>query len=428
MWIGLIGATVATFLPLVTKKKISKEDRIRVIRNALILAFVFIAILILQMNPLVVIFIAIVAAIVLDKKTYTIKRFMIYAGVATLIVLTATLLFRPNPSYVVSHIEKHPANTSLYVAIDGEPVITYEDDVVRPLASVVKIVVALEYAHQVTEGIIDEQTEVPLSDLDIYYVEGTDGGAHTGWKEEQIGDQTTVKLKDVVAGMITYSSNANTDYLIDLLGAENIDVRLEEYGITPHDPLFPLVSSLLVTLDEKRTSTSKGWLEQLEKMDQQSYIDKSLTIHEQLKVETFDTTGVDQLSIKEQRVWSDRLPGSTARVYGELLRSIVLEDFAEDVNSVMRELLEWPMEIVPENKEQYEAIGAKGGSTAFILNQAMYIITKDGTHYEIVLLTDDASFFQAMMLNNNVNPFIFEFVNDKKFRENTIDQFNEPHS
>lgn len=425
MWIGLIAATVLTFLPLVTKKEISRQDRIGVIRNAIILALVFIALLVFQLNPFIVIFIAIIAGIVLDKKTYTIKRFLVYAGIVMIIVIGATLLFRPNPSYVVNHLESHPENTSLYVAIDGEPVISYEDDVVRPLASVVKIVVALEYAHQVAEGTIDEQTNVPASDLDVYYVEGTDGGAHPSWKEEQIGDQTTVKLKDVAAGMITYSSNANTDYLIDLLGTENIDARVQEYGITPHDPVLPLVSSLLVTLDEKRTSSSKHWLEDLEKMDEQSYTDKSLSIHEQLKDETFDTSDVDQLSIKEQRVWSDRLPGSTARVYGELMRSIVSGDFDEEVNDIMQELLEWPMKIVPENKEQYEAMGAKGGSTAFILNQAMYIVTNDGTHYEIVLLTDDASFYQAMMLNNNVNPFIFEFVNDEEFQSETIEQFNE---
>ncbi len=423
-WLGLIGATVATFLPLLTRKKLSKDERITVTRNAFILIGVIVAVFIFHMNTFIVIVAAIIAALVLDKKTYTKKRLLIYGGVVIALILTFIFIFRSNPSYIAKHILNSPESTSLYIAVDGEPVITHEDETVRPLASVVKIAVALEYAYQVADGTIDEHTEVPMEDLDLYYVADTDGGAHPNWKEEEgLADAKTVSLKEAALGMITYSSNANTEYLIDLLGAENINQRMKKEDISPHDPIYPIVSSLLVVLDEKRHSDSKDWFEELEKVDQVTFAEKSFAIHDQLKERTFDTSGVEDLSIKEQRIWSDQLPGSTAHAYGDLLRKIVARDFDEEVNDIMHELLRSGIESNPKNKELYNAVGAKGGSTAFILNQAMFVETLDGTQYEFVILTDDLSLYQMLMVSNNLNQFIVEFVNEESFREDTINQF-----
>lgn len=425
-WIGLIGATVATFFPLLTPKKLSKDKRITVIRNAFILIGVFISVFILHINTFIVIIAAIIAAVVLDKKTYTKKRLLIYGAIFIAMVALLLFIFRTNPNYVTKHMLKHPETTSLYVAIDGEPVISHESDVVRPLASVVKIIVALEYAYQVTDGTIDENTEVPMEDLDQYYVKNTDGNAHPDWKEEEgLKDETTVSLKEIARGMITYSSNANTEYLIDLLGAENINHRMEIENIEPHDDISPIVSALLVVADEKRTSSDKDWLDHLAKMDAADFSARAFKIHEQIKAGTYDTSEGGKLSLKEQRVWSDHLTGSTAEVYGDLLHRIVTKDFDDEVNIIMHELLRYGLESNPKNKEYYEAIGVKGGSTAFIINQAMFIEMLDGTQYEFVILTDDLSIIQMLKMSNNSMAFIVEFANDETFRKDAIEQFNE---
>ncbi|HLR15133.1 MAG TPA: serine hydrolase, partial [Bacillota bacterium] len=388
-WIGLIGATIATFFPLLTRKKLQKDERIAVIRNSFILIGVLVSVFILQINSFIVIVAALIAAVVLDKKTYTKKRLLIYGGIFVGVVALFLFIFRTNPNYVTKHMLKHPETTSLYIAIDGEPVISHESDVVRPLASVVKIVVALEYAYQVSEGTIDENTEVLVEDLDKYYIKDTDGGAHPDWKEEEgLEDAETVSLKEVARGMITYSSNANTEYLIDLLGAETINQRMKTENIEPHDEVYPIVSGLLVVAEEKRTSEDKDWLEKFSTMDVTEYGNRAFEIHEQLKEGTYDTSGVDHLSLKEQRVWSDHLTGSTAEAYGELLHRFVTEDFDEEVNTIMHDLLRYGLESNPKNREYYEAIGTKGGSTAFIINQAMFIEMLDGTQYEFVILTD----------------------------------------
>src|SRR5699024_6579596 len=105
-------------------------------------------------------------------------------------------------------------------------------------------------------------------------------------------------LKEIARGMITYSSNANTEYLIDLLGAENINHRMEIENIEPHDDISPIVSALLVVADEKRTSNDKNWLDHLAKMDAADFSARAFKIHEQIKAGTYDTSEGGKLSLK----------------------------------------------------------------------------------------------------------------------------------
>ena len=46
-----------------------------------------------------------------------------------------------------------------------------------PVASTMKLIVALEFTKQVTEGKIDSSSFVSINDVNRYYVPNTDGGA-----------------------------------------------------------------------------------------------------------------------------------------------------------------------------------------------------------------------------------------------------------
>ena len=77
--------------------------------------------------------------ILFDKKTYTKKRLFIYVPIVLLIVLAigvlSYFLSREDPDYVLAHLQANPETTSLYVAVNGEKIIGYQAEVVRPLAS-----------------------------------------------------------------------------------------------------------------------------------------------------------------------------------------------------------------------------------------------------------------------------------------------------
>src|SRR5690625_6317378 len=81
-----------------------------------------------------------------------------------------------------------------------------------------------------------------------------------------------VALHDVVKEMVTYSSNANTDYLIDLLGIDAINERAETLGLTQHEDVYPIVSAMLIpTYIESASEDEKQLIKEMEELYMDEY-------------------------------------------------------------------------------------------------------------------------------------------------------------
>src|SRR5690625_4415358 len=114
-WIGLSGIVIFTLLPLLSEKQRTKEKiREAVIMNTIVLAIIL-AVLIFNVNYLLALFLSLIVYILLDKKTYTKKRLIIYGGIVIVIGTAAYIIFRDNPDYVLHHLQDNPETTSLYV-------------------------------------------------------------------------------------------------------------------------------------------------------------------------------------------------------------------------------------------------------------------------------------------------------------------------
>ncbi|GIO39509.1 hypothetical protein J41TS12_43700 [Paenibacillus antibioticophila] len=113
-----------------------------------------------------------------------------------------------------------------------------------------KIIVAVEYAQQAAQNKIDPNQRVALDELNRYYIPKLDGGAQEEWEQSlsSVIDHSSVPLREVVKGMISFSSNANMEYLIEILGLEAINLNLEKLGLQSHEPLYPFYSSLFIPL------------------------------------------------------------------------------------------------------------------------------------------------------------------------------------
>src|SRR5699024_10947347 len=112
-----------------------------------------------------------------------------------IIVSIGYFTLRDSAYSVLNHLEINPDTSSLYIVEDGEVFVDYQSDEVRPLASIVKIVIAITYAEAVEDGIVDPEERVPLADVNQYYMDGTDGGAHRVWLQSvPIVDETVSLL------------------------------------------------------------------------------------------------------------------------------------------------------------------------------------------------------------------------------------------
>ena len=113
-------------------------------------------------------------------------------------------------SKVISFMKDNPDKIAITLIRNDSVIVDLNSSKVMPLASTVKILVAIEYAEQAASGKINPDEVIDKKDLNIYYVPKTDGGAHPRWLEKLEGKPIT--LREVAKGMIQYSSNANTEY------------------------------------------------------------------------------------------------------------------------------------------------------------------------------------------------------------------------
>ena len=421
-WIGMLGFLILTLLPFLKKENRSKEEIRKAIVMVVIVLGIIAAVLTFNVNYLFALVVGFIAMIVFDKKTYTKKRLIIYGSIVLVVGIAGYTVFRDNPDYVMNHLLENPQTTSLYVAENGVELITYQSDVVRPLASTVKILIGVEYAMQIDAGVLNKNRSVALDDLNHYYYKNTDGNAHENWLKTMDSEgkvkNNEVTLHEVAKGMVTYSSNANTDYLIDLLGISAINARAKFLGLTQHEEVYPIGSALLIPKEINSASMKKEQLiQKLEDMPMEEYRTLAEKLSKQMKERTIKIEEVKfDLSMNVQRVWSDRLIGASANDYGKLLAIISNDELPGEAAATVRDLLEWPMQYNEQNSERFVHLGAKGGSTAFVLNDAMYAEDHNGDKTEVVILTDDLNFWQAILIGHNMNSFESQLLGSEDYR------------
>lgn len=100
----------------------------------------------------------------------------------------------------------------------------YNADTPFPLASVSKLIIFIEYARRVDAGLISLDEMVSLDVLNTYDLPRSNSDAHEGFLDQYASGIQTISLWDIASeGMIQYSSNAASDFLLDRLGSTDWD-------------------------------------------------------------------------------------------------------------------------------------------------------------------------------------------------------------
>ncbi len=306
-------------------------------------------------------------------------------------------------------IRDNPDKSSIYLVVNGEVQASVNPDRMMPLASTVKIIVAIEYAYQAASGKVNPAQLVDTSILNHYYIPNTDGGAQPGWinyvQKKGLLNEGKTSLEEVAKGMINFSSNANTEYLIDLLGLDNINKRIKELSLKDHDDLYYFISSLMLIHDKKAN--------EIEAISKEEYVEKSNEWHEKLKEDKSQISNVKNIPFNVQKIWSDRLTKSTTRTYADIMQKINSGTyFSKDVQRNIATTMEAIMEN-PANEKWLEHAGTKGGSTTWVLTKAMYATKKDGTTIEIAYFFDNLSLQEQMKLQKSLNSFELALLTNK---------------
>ncbi|MES9701131.1 MULTISPECIES: serine hydrolase [Bacillus] len=336
--------------------------------------------------------------------------------------------------FVMEYLKTHKTdkNVSFILQRNGKNLVSINSDEVIPLASMMKLIIAVEFAKQSAEGTIKVDQQIPLSDLEAYYIKDTDASNHPNWirylNEKNIIRNNQVTLEEIAKGMLQFSSNANADYLIDKLGLENINQTMKNLQLPHHQELYPLVSSLYVAgnLKKEENLTQNETLIKMKAMSQQEFARESIKIHQWMKNSTeFKQRNIPCLGdIEFQRIWSDNLPAASAKDYLLLMERLNRKDyFPQNVQKELDKIVEWPMEN-PNNKEWLIHVGQKGGSTAFLLTNSLYAKDKEGNMTELVFMFNDLNETDYMNLSEHYNDFVLKTLNDQKFRDLLIENLD----
>ncbi|UOE93488.1 serine hydrolase [Alkalihalobacillus sp. LMS39] len=347
--------------------------------------------------------------------------------VLIIIVFVSISTIMKNQMDIVTFLQEEEEKSSFVFIENGETKVAVRPNEYMPLASTVKIVVALEYAFQVEEGKINKEEKVELNELERYYVERLDGGAHEAWlayiEEQEIVNDGMVTIRDIVRGMIGFSSNANTEYMMAKVGVENIEARLDGLGVQSHSPLFYYVSAMFIPYELKKDKTVKQAKEdivkEINKMSDEDIARISKVIHQKITEDDTYIQNADILSWWDKefdQLYSKIFTKSTTYEYANMMNQINHHQFPP----IVQEEVEYALGMImdnPENQKWLQRAGKKGGSTQFILTDALFAEDKEGNRYELAIFFHNLTPKETERLMKQLNEFELRLLTEPTYRE-----------
>ncbi|MGV8814795.1 MAG: serine hydrolase [Gelidibacter sp.] len=351
------------------------------------------------------------------------KKILIGIGIFIgLVVLTGALgiyYFFPSEDKVLNFIKDNPDKTAILIVRNDTIFASQNLNKVMPIASTVKIILAIEYAEQSAESLINPDDLIPINDLEKFHVPNTDGGAHMEWLKAvkpKISDGH-ISIREIAKGMIKYSSNANTEWLLNKLGTDKVNNRLDSLGLKDHTEIYNIVSALFVGKELFPDLKGHELQKVLSEVSSEDYIATTEKIYEKLESDSLYSKELGDLGMNIQKIWSDRLPASTVEEYVTIMQKINSRSyFREASQNYLDEVMEYILEN-PDNKTWLEHSGMKGGSTAFILSKSLYATDKKGNKTEMAYFLNNLSVLQIARLQLSMNEFNLKVLTNKKFRE-----------
>ena len=341
------------------------------------------------------------------------------------LAITGSLHGQAKADSLLQFILKNKDRASLYIIKNDSILAKQNENTLMPLASTVKILIAIEFAKQAAGNVIDENKLVAITEPDKYYLPLTDGGAHPAWLRYERGknhiQQDSIKRIDIARGIIMFSSNANAEYLLDLLGLDNVNNNTQLFGLTEHTAVFPLVSSLFL-YQNPRSAKEASIIKGIKKLSEEEYCKTIYQIHNALKYDTAlkKKFRPQDLSMNMQQLWSNRLTASNTKKYAQLCSILNNRRFLDaNTYGVLADMLETIME-QPSNQKIYKHFGIKNGSTAFVLTEAFYSTLRDGLKIEAAYFFNNLTLQENTQLQSWLNDFGIALTQSEAFRIKTV--------
>lgn len=275
-----------------------------------------------------------------------------------------------------------------------------------PLASVAKVITLIAYAEAVAAGELNPLEQIPLAELDRFYLPNFDLGAHRRAVAELretgrvFGSEAdpTITLEDVPWMMIRHSSNAAADYLHLRLGQARLEETIVTLGLAEgHTAPCTFLGQFLIMGNHTRGTANDravlaGYLD--DPAGAAAYAADAALLADAFSngaafraAEEAWRERTRQPSIDTQRFFAARLaPQGTAGDYAALMARLAQNGLSNgDSSYIARRYLEWPNQF-DANQSWASNVGYKNGSLPGVLTTVYYAYRWDDPAPVIVVL------------------------------------------
>ena len=250
------------------------------------------------------------------------------------------------PDGLLTWISRHRSNAGVAVLPDrGPAAISFGAGRRYPLGSTRKILIA----GALTASARDLSQRVPRSEVERFYVPGTDGGAH----EHAQLDPTRPTLRQLLRAAIEVSDNASADALLDRIGAGAVDAWARRQGMARQDPIFPVLGEFAAwTRDSAWTQRSPSGRARI-----------ALALARAVPAAQIHLPEI----AAQRRLAASSVAGAPAE-WAQLMRRI-----GRDGDRELVAALDWPRRQTEQSAHEFDRFLTKGGNLAGVITEASYV-------------------------------------------------------
>ncbi len=344
-----------------------------------------------------------------------------------------------SPDEILDILADRPGSFSLVVYSLDDPGsgIYHRANVMRPLATTVKVLVLTEYARRVASGALDPDEIVPLDSVEAYYFSGTDRGAHdeavTALRSAGRLENNRLTVSEIADAMIRYNDNAAADYLMVRFGRAAMDALPEVVGLRYTTAPVP-ISGIYLNWDLPFRLGDDVANSYTQEEDRAWYIAKRLRSGEDFsnEMQTWMEGMNTRMSYGELSAAALAFPAGSARAYASLMASAFQGELISDrVSEIMADVLDYEMDDPGIRFLFNRILATKSGSLAGVLTDTYVADGKpafeggpDAPPAVLALFMEslDEELFEQMLGSEALTIFELRLLTDPEYRETVRDR------
>ncbi|MDT0739108.1 serine hydrolase [Staphylococcus haemolyticus] len=306
----------------------------------------------------------------------------------------------------MNFINNNPEKSSLVIKKNDKYIYSHNHNKKFKVASLYKLIVAIEAQRQANIKEIDLNQRISISKIEKYNYMPKTNVKYEKWKDSLRKNTSKPTIRQIIEGMINYSSNPNTDFLIDYLGEEKVNELAMNLTNENHSYIYKSSSSLAIPIYLKEEKNYKD--SQIKKIISESNKKKYKKLIKNTEVYLENNSNSNALSEyfpsePMQKIWANNLPESSASAYINIFNKSKML-YGIDASHIER--------LINKKHENNSYYIEKTGKAINIENKVIYL-NKNNTKYELLILTNDIDDYEKLKISNNINSFLKGILNNE---------------